>query len=325
MKTIILSLLAAVCGMTAAYANITGDVNGDGAVTSVDVTVLYNYLLNGDDTFIATSDVDGDGSITGADITVVYNILLSGSEPSPEYIDFTVNGVTFRMIYVQGGSFIMGNDNIASESPAHSVTLTDFYMAETECTQALWKALYPDYAYFAEVGDQKPCNGQWYGEILQFVDALNEYLHSNGVLAANKNFMLPTEAQWEWAARGGVKSEGYTYAGSNNINDVAWYSQNSDYVVHDVKLKSPNELGLYDMSGNAFEATTDNFSMDYSWTTTGEVDPTGSPTASAYGLTRRGGSCTQGAARCTVTKRDFNDVEMNGGASEDMSFRLILK
>ena len=325
MKTFILSLLAAVCGMTVAYANITGDVNGDGAVTSVDVTVLYNYLLNGDDTFIATSDVDGDGSITGADITVVYNILLSGSEPSPEYIDFTVNGVTFRMIYVQGGSFIMGNDNIASESPAHSVTLTDFYMAETECTQALWKALYPDYAYFAEVGDQKPCNGQWYGEILQFIDALNDYLHANGLLAVNKNFMLPTEAQWEWAARGGVKSEGYTYAGSNNINDVAWYSQNSDYVVHDVKLKSPNELGLYDMSGNAFEATTDNFSMDYSWATDGEVDPTGSPTASAYGLTRRGGSCTQGAARCTVTKRDFNDVEMNGGASEDMSFRLILK
>ncbi len=79
------------------------------------------------------------------------------------------------------------------------------------------------------------------------------------------------------------------------------------------------------MSGNAFEATTDNFSTDYSWATDGEVDPTGSPTASAYGLTRRGGSCTQGATRCTVTKRDFNDVEMNGGASEDMSFRIILK
>ncbi|MBQ3910373.1 MAG: SUMF1/EgtB/PvdO family nonheme iron enzyme [Muribaculaceae bacterium] len=133
------------------------------------------------------------------------------------------------------------------------------------------------------------------------------------------------KAQWEWAARGGVKSQGYTYAGSNNIDEVAWYSVNSGYVVHDVKQKSPNELGIYDMSGNAFEATTDNFSTDYSWATDGEVDPAGSPTASAYGLTRRGGSCTQGATRCTVTKRDFNDVEMNGGASEDMSFRIILK
>jgi len=325
MKVFFLSLLAATCFMTTAHASITGDVNNDGAVTSVDVTVLYNYLLNGDNTFLATSDVDGDGSITGADITLVYNILLGGSNSNPEFIDFTVNGVTFRMIYVQGGTYMMGNNDIASESPAHSVTVTDFYMAETECTQALWKALYPDYAYFAEEGDQKPCNGQWYSEALQFIDALNDYLHTSGALAANKNFMLPTEAQWEWAARGGVKSNGYTYAGSNNINDVAWYSQNSNYELQDVKQKSPNELGIYDMSGNAFEATTDNFSMDYSWATSGETDPTGSPTASSYGLTRRGGSYSQGATRCTVTKRDFNDVEMNGGASEDMSFRLIMK
>ena len=325
MKTFVLSILAAILGVTMAHAGVTGDVNNDGFVTSADVTMLYNYLLNNDESFLATSDVNGDGFVTSADVTAVYNILLGDSQPTPEYIDFTVNGVTFRMIYVKGGTFTMGNNEIASESPAHSVTLTDFYMAETECTQALWKAINPDYSYFAEVGDQKPCNGQWYSEILQFIDALNDYLHASGTLAAKKNFMLPTEAQWEWAARGGVKSMGYTYAGSNNINDVAWYSQNSNYVVQNVKQKSPNELGLYDMSGNAFEATTDNFSMNYSWATDGEVDPTGSPTASAYGLTRRGGSCTQGAARCTVTKRDFNDVEMNGGASEDMSFRLILK
>lgn len=324
MKKFILSIIA-VLGTISAYADVMGDVNNDGAVTSSDITMLYNYLLNNDNTYLATSDVNGDGNVTSADITAVYSILLGDTQHAPEYLDFTVNGVTFRMIYVKGGTFMMGNGNNASESPAHSVTLTDFYMAETECTQALWKAIYPEYSYFAEVGDQKPCNGQWYSEILQFVDALNDYLHTSGALAANKNFMLPTEAQWEWAARGGVKSQGYTYAGSNNINDVAWYSQNSNYVVQNVKLKSPNELGLYDMSGNAFEATTDNFSVDYSWAVEGEVDPTGSPTASAYGLTRRGGSCTQGAARCTVTKRDFNDVEMNGGASEDMSFRLILK
>ena len=324
MKKFILSIIA-VLGTISVYADVMGDVNNDGAVTSSDITMLYNYLLNNDNTYLATSDVNGDGNVTSADITAVYSILLGDTQHAPEYLDFTVNGVTFRMIYVKGGTFMMGNDNNASESPAHSVTLTDFYMAETECTQALWKAIYPEYSYFAEVGDQKPCNGQWYSEILQFVDALNDYLHTSGALAANKNFMLPTEAQWEWAARGGVKSQGYTYAGSNNINDVAWYSQNSNYVVQNVKLKSPNELGLYDMSGNAFEATTDNFSVDYSWAVEGEVDPTGSPTASAYGLTRRGGSCTQGAARYTVTKRDFNDVEMNGGASEDMSFRLILK
>ena len=324
MKTFILSAVAALA-VTMAHAAVAGDVNNDGTVTSSDITMLYNYLLAGDETYLATSDINGDGNITSADVTALYDILLGNAQPTPEYIDFTVGGITFRMIYVKGGTFTMGNNDIASESPAHSVTVTDFYMAETECTQALWKAICPNYSYFAEVGDQKPCNGQWYSEILVFIDALNDYLHTSGALAANKSFMLPTEAQWEWAARGGVKSQGYTYAGSNNINDVAWYSQNSNYVVQNVKLKSPNELGLYDMSGNAFEATTDNFSVNYSWAVDGEVDPTGSPTASAYGLTRRGGSCTQGAARCTVTKRDFNDVEMNGGASEDMSFRLILK
>ena len=132
--------------MTAASAQSTGDVNHDGAVNSADITVLYNFLLNGDDTFLATSDVNGDGSITSADITSVYNILLNGSQQQPEHIDFTVNGVTFRMIYVKGGTYTMGNDEIASESPAHNVTITDFYMAETECTQALWKAIYSDYA-----------------------------------------------------------------------------------------------------------------------------------------------------------------------------------
>ena len=180
MKTFVLSILAAALGVTLAHAGVTGDVNNDGAVTSSDITMLYNYLLNNDETLLATSDVNGDGVVTSADVTAVYSILLGNSQPTPEYIDFTVNGVTFRMIYVKGGTFTMGNNEIASESPAHSVTLTDFYMAETECTQALWKAIYPDYSYFAEVGDQKPCNGQWYSEILQFIGALNDYLHASG-------------------------------------------------------------------------------------------------------------------------------------------------
>lgn len=326
MKNFFLAILFAIVGIVPAIAGVSGDVNGDGVCTASDVTALYNYILYNDAGAIVDGDQNGDGTITASDVTAVYNIILNGSSQSlPEYVDFTVNGVSFRMIYVKGGTFQMGNPNIESESPVHSVTLTDFYIAETECTQALWKALYPEYSYFATVGDLKPCNGQWYDEILQFIDELNNYLHESGQLAAGMNFMLPTEAQWEWAARGGVKSQGFTYAGSNNINDVAWYASNSNYLVQDVKQKAPNELGLYDMSGNAFEATTDNFSTNYSWATDGEVDPTGSPTTSAYGLTRRGGSCSQLASRCTVTKRDFNDIDMNGGASEDMSFRLIMK
>jgi formylglycine-generating enzyme required for sulfatase activity len=325
MKKLFLSIMAVAMGLAVAKAEVKGDVNCDGVTNSADVTALYNYILKGVDTHVATGDVNGDGVINSSDVTMVYNILLNGIKPQPEFIDFEVNGTAFRMILVEGGTMMMGSDANASEQPVHQVTLTTFYIAETECTQALWKALFPSYSNFATQGDLKPCNGQQYGEVLEFVDALNSHLHATGALDADMNFMLPTEAQWEWAARGGVKSQGYTYAGSNNINDVAWYWNNSDNLVHDVKLKAPNELGLYDMSGNAHEVTTDNFSMDYSWAADGEVDPSGSPTVSAYGLTRRGGSCSSSAARCTVTKRDFNDIEVNGGASEDVSFRLILK
>lgn len=315
-----MSLLCA----TTLSAQVKGDVNNDGECTASDVTALYNFILYNDGAAIVNGDMNGDGSITASDVTAVYNIILGlDDEQVPDYIDFNVNGVTFRMIYVEGGTYMMGSEAEESESPVHSVTVTGFYMGETECTQALWKALFPDYAYFGKVGDNKPCNGQLYDEMLQFITALNNYLHESGQLPEHKNFMLPTEAQWEWAARGGVKSNGYTYAGSDDINEVAWYSLNSDMELHDVKLKAPNELGLYDMSGNAYEATTDNFSWDYSWATSGEVDPAGSSVVSAFGITRRGGGYAHDASRATVTKRDFYDIEMGG--SEDQSFRLILK
>ena len=323
MKTFIITILAAL-GTISAYAEVTGDVNNDGAVTSSDITMLYNYLLNNDDTYLATSDVNGDGNVTSADVTAVYSILLGDSQQIPEYIDFTVNGVTFRMIYVKGGTFTMGNDNNASESPAHSVTLTDFYMAETECTQALWKAIYPEYSYFAEVGDQKPCNGQWYSEILQFVEALNNYLHASGALAANKNFMLPTEAQWEWAARGGVKSEGYTYAGSNNIDAVACYGGREEDWTHaisatppdSVATKFPNELGLYDMSGNVEEWCQDwygNYSAE------AQINPVGP--ASGSSRVCRGGSICNVARACRTTKR--SSTPTNHG-SQYIGLRLVM-
>lgn len=282
------------------------------------------------------------------EIENVDSITFSATTPSkPEHRDFTVNGVTFRTIYVKGGTYYRGaqdtnpsapgyvTDSLHydheygtdSEAPVYHVNITDFYMAETECTQKLWKALFPTYSYFENVGDNMPVNGQMYSEMNKFITALNKYLHDDGQLSADENFTIPTESQWEWAARGGVKSKGYRYAGSNNIDDVAWYKDNSDMKLHEVKLKAPNELGLYDMSGNALEATSDNFSKNYSWASDYQTNPTGSTSESPYGLTRRGGGYAHQAFRCTVSKRDFydNSAETNEGASGDMSFRLILK
>ncbi len=271
----------------------------------------------------------------------------SGPVPQPDYVDLDINGVNLRMMRVAGGTFYMGAQNEdpeapgyvddytvgASESPVHQVTVTDFYMAETECTQALWQALFPSYDYFVIKGANKPCNGQQYGEMLQFIDALNKYAHDNGVIPQQAEFVLPSEAQWEWAARGGVKSHGYRYAGSDDCSLVAWTSENSDETLHDVKQLQPNELGLYDMSGNAYEAVSDNFSSNYAWAADGEVDPTGKPSEDiapgdmGYGQhMRRSSGYMAPAWRATVTKRSMYDhsIDAGNGASTDMSFRLVM-
>jgi len=268
--------------------------------------------------------------------------------PAPDYIDYDINGVNLHMLRVEGGTFYMGAQNEdpdapgyvddytvgSSESPVHQVTVTDFYMAETECTQGLWSALFPEYDRFAIVGADKPCNGQTYEDMMAFIDALNEYAHANDLIPESAKFVLPTEAQWEWAARGGVKSNGYRYAGSNDCSLVGWTVENSDEMLHDVKLLQPNELGLYDMSGNAYEAVSDNFSSNYSWAVDGEVNPTGKknedifPDDMGYGChMRRSSGYMAPAWRSTVTKRSMYDhsVDAGNGASTDMSFRIALQ
>lgn len=269
-------------------------------------------------------------------------------EPAPDFIDYDVNGVSLRMIRIEGGTFYMGAQSDdptapgyvddytvgASEGPVHQVTVTDFYLAETECTQALWNAILPEDDYFAIKGAEKPCNGQRYSEMIHFIEALNQYAHEHELIPAGAEFVLPTEAQWEWAARGGVKSQGYRYAGSDNCAEVAWTMENSEETLHDVKQLQPNELGLYDMSGNAYEAVSDNFSSNYSWAADGAVDPTGkdssdiSPDDMGYGcLMRRSSGYMAPAWRATVSKRSMYDFtpEAGYGASTDMSFRLAIK
>ena len=163
---------------------------------------------------------------------------------------FTVNGVSFTMKLVEGGTFQMGatseqgSDAYNSEKPVHSVTLSNYYLGETEVTQALWNAVMGSNPSYFE-GDALPVEQVAWNDCQEFIRKLNQ--------KTGKNFRLPTEAEWEYAARGGKKSNGYKYAGSNDIGSVAWYTNNSDSKTHPVKGKSPNELGLYDMSGNVWE------------------------------------------------------------------------
>ncbi len=164
---------------------------------------------------------------------------------------FTVNGVSFMMVKVQGGTFSMGatreqgSDATGAEKPAHQVTVNSFAIGQTEVTQELWQAVMGiNPSHFK--GVKRPVEQvSWY-DIEPFLRKLNQL--------TGKNFRLPNEAEWEYAARGGSKSRGYKYSGSNTIDDVAWCDEDRfEGGTHDVATKAPNELGLYDMSGNVNE------------------------------------------------------------------------
>ena len=170
---------------------------------------------------------------------------------SSEKQTFTVNGVSFNMVKVNGGTFMMGatteqEDGADSdEYPVHQVTLSDYYIGETEVTQELWTAVMGNNPSYFTGSAQLPVEQVSWNDCQKFITKLNSL--------TGQHFSLPTEAEWEFAARGGNASRGYTYSGSNDLDEVGWYIYNSSGHPHDVATKSPNELGLFDMSGNVCE------------------------------------------------------------------------
>ena len=210
---------------------------------------------------------------------------------------FTVNGVSFKMKLVEGGTFTMGatseqgKDVQDDEKPTHRVTLSTYYIGETEVTQELWQAVMSSNPSFFH-GSRKPVEQVHWNDCQDFITRLNSL--------TGQKFRLPTEAEWEFAARGGNYSRGYKYAGSNTINDVALYfsGSGSGWGTKQVATKSPNELGLYDMSGNVFEICQDWYGY---YSSSSQTDPTGPTSGDRHVF--RGGSWDDTADYCRVSRR----------------------
>lgn len=252
------------------------------------------------------------------------DIQISDIPSNDKNIIINVNGVKFTMVAVDGGTFIMGSKKnmlnfflgsvFSDEKPAHEVTLSSYYIGQTEVTQELWEAVMGSNPSDFK-GAKRPVENVSWDDCQEFIRRLNK--------KTGKNFRLPTEAEWEYAARGGNRSQGYKYSGSNNIDDVAWYWINSGDIrlsgdwdfhkidnnhcqTHDVATKRANELGLYDMSGNVLEWCNDWFGWGY-YKSSPSNNPQGPSSGSARVL--RGGSWHDPVRNCRVSYRHWASVD----------------
>ncbi len=288
-----------------------------------------NYTLTSDNEAVAT--VSEAGILTAVSVGNAKITVLSEDGGCKAVSHVTVVESLFdaeeilasiEMILVEGDTFEMGatpeqgKEAEMNEEPVHRVALSDFYIGKYEVTQAQWKAVMGDDILSQHtkalkdstvpmgarpsdegvdvLGDNYPMFYVNWNEASEFIARLNEI--------TGKEFRLLTEAEWEYAARGGSLSEGYKYSGSNDIDEVAWYNLNSGASLHEVGSKKANELGIYDMSGNVWEWVSD-YAGYYSDGL--EVDPTGPAQGDRRIL--RGGSCANEAKFSRVSARDFDD------------------
>jgi formylglycine-generating enzyme required for sulfatase activity len=244
-------------------------------------------------------------------------------------LTFIVNGESFEMIIVEGGTFTMGcsdeqnGDCEDNEKPAHKEVLSTFYIGKYEITQKLWRAvmgseLNVSYNFNCE---DCPVEQVSWNDTQKFISKLNTL--------TNRTFSLPTEAEWEYAARGGKRSKGYKYSGSNTIDEVAWYIENykkNKYgekgTTHPAGMKKPNELGLYDMSGNVWEWCSDWYTKEY-YRNGKSVHPGWPLKGSTLFFRRvlRGGSWGGSAKGCRVS---YCDYDIENYRDEYGGFRLVL-
>lgn len=224
-----------------------------------------------------------------------------------------IKGVEFSMIKVESGTFTMGatkeQGNHSNQHPTHKVTLSTYYIGETEVTQELWEAVMGTNPSKFK-GAKLPVENVSWTECQQFINKINQL--------TGRKFRLPTEAEWEFAARGGKSSKGYKFAGSNNADAVAWHQGNSGNKTHNVGTKAANELGLYDMCGNVWEWCQDWFG---NYSSSAQTNPKG-PSSGTDHLNRGGAWCHESKFATVFYRGTSGKPDRK---VDNLGFRLVLE
>ncbi|KAB2824804.1 formylglycine-generating enzyme family protein [Aliivibrio finisterrensis] len=245
--------------------------------------------------------------------TLFLSSVLAGCATAPPHP--VTQKIEETMVYVEGGIYVMGSDSPSAtkaEKPAHLVSVNDFYISKFEVTQELFESVMGSSLSYFQSPDI-PVNNLSWQQANYFIEKLNQL--------TGETYRLPTEAEWEYAARGGNLSQNYTYSGSNNIDDVAWFTDNANNQAHPVGMKQPNELGLYDMTGNVGEFVSDAYDDTFY-----RFSPTDNPNNArdeASGLAHksvRGSSFSYKANESENYRRDFASQSI---IMADMGLRLV--
>ena len=252
-----------------------------------------NVVIQDNVSTSSTSSSSTQSATTSSDFSSISSVSSGNNEISIP----VKNGITIDMVKVEAGTFMMGatsemQNPLDREKPVHQVTLTnDYYMGKYEVTQALWQAVTGKNPSKFK-GDNLPVEQVSWKDCQKFISKLNSM--------TGRKFRLPTEAEWEYAARGGKKSRGYQYSGSSTVSDVAWYDGNSGDKTHPVGTKQANELGIYDMTGNVLEWCQDWYD---SYVRSSQTNPIGA--VSGVSRVWRGGCCVSYARNCHSSSRKY--------------------
>lgn len=259
-------------------------------------------------------------SLLGIWMIVNSIILWVRYDPAPTNLQLTIGTETLCMVFVKGGTFVLGESEEALEGedtfarkwlgeqmPQHQVTLSDYYIGTCEVTQGLWQEVMGSNPSDTKGEDLPVTNITWH-EALQFIEALNR--------RTGQHFRLPTDAEWVYAARGGEEQNAFRYAGSNHLYEVAWAKGNSEGTPHSVMQKQPNSLGIYDMCGNVMEWCYDWYA---SYPNSDEINPTG-PSTGEYKVAH-GGAWRASEMFCRPSIRTY-DLPDKG--YDYLGFRLAM-